>query len=207
MPSREHLIAGPAGALQLVEQRPAAEATAVAVVCHPHPLRGGSLHNKIVHQLARCFAELGAVAVRFNFRGVGASEGSHDQGAGELHDLDAVVGWVRERWPDRPLWLAGFSFGGAVVLRAAPRHAPDWVVTVAPAVDYLVAESGPPSGIPWLLIQGSDDEVVPTRQVLGWAEGVAQRPRLALLDNAGHFFHGRLKDLRRAVIEAAGEIQ
>lgn len=200
----EHCIAGPAGALQLVEQHPEAEVAAVAVVCHPHPLHGGNLRNKVVHQLARSFGELGAVTIRFNFRGVGASDGSYAHGTGELEDLDAVVGWARERWPDRPLWLAGFSFGAAVALQGAGRHAPDWLVTVAPAIDYLPADALLLAGVPWLLIQGSDDEVVPTERVLGWVNGLSERPRLALLESAGHFFHGRLNELRQALIDAAG---
>jgi len=204
--SEEHAIAGPAGALQLVEQHPGTQITAVAVVCHPHPLHGGSLRNKVVYQLARCFGELGAVAVRFNFRGVGASEGSYDHGAGELDDLGAVVAWVRERWPGRPLWLAGFSFGGAVVLKGAGQHAPDWLVTVAPAINYLPADELLPAGVPWLLIQGADDELVPTEQVLSWVETLPEQPRLALLADAGHFFHGRLNDLREALIQAAGRL-
>jgi len=201
--SKEHCIAGPAGALQLVEQHPGAEVAAVAVVCHPHPLHRGSLRNKVVHQLARSFVELGAVAIRFNFRGVGASDGSFAHGTGELEDLGAVVGWARARWPGRPLWLAGFSFGAAVALKGAERHAPDWLVTVAPAINYLPADTLLPAGVPWLLIQGGDDEVVPAEGVLSWVAGLSTRPRLALLESAGHFFHGRLNDLRQILVDAA----
>lgn len=206
MAGSEHSIAGPAGALQLVEEQPEHEVRAVAVVCHPHPLHGGTLKNKVVHQLARTFVELGAVSVRFNFRGVGASEGQYGHGQGELEDLGVVVDWARERWPGRPLWLAGFSFGAAVVLRGAGRLAPDWLVTAAPAINYLPSESALPAGVPWLLIQGSEDDVVPTAQVLEWVDALPERPRLTLLEGAGHFFHGRLNDLRHALLDAAGDL-
>jgi alpha/beta superfamily hydrolase len=204
MAGNEHSIAGPAGDLQLVEEQPEHEVRAVAVVCHPHPLHGGTLKNKVVHQLARTFVELGAVSVRFNFRGVGASEGQYGHGQGELEDLGVVVDWARERWPGRPLWLAGFSFGAAVALRGAGRLAPDWLVTVAPAINYLPSESPLPAGVPWLLILGAEDDVVPTAQVLEWADALPERPRLTLLEGAGHFFHGRLNDLRHALLDAAG---
>ncbi len=200
----EHALAGPAGVLQLVEQQPEHDIRAVAIICHPHPLRGGSMKNKVVHQLARAFRELGAVSIRFNFRGVGASEGTYAGGEGELEDLGAVVSWARERWPGRPLWLAGFSFGAAIVLRGAQRFAPDWLVTAAPAIRHLPADALPVAGIPWLLIQGADDEVVPAAQVLEWVDALPQPPQLTLLEGAGHFFHGRLRELKQAVLDAAG---
>lgn len=203
MASTELSIAGPAGVLQLIEEQPVQEVTAVAVVCHPHPLHGGTFKNKVVHQLARTFVELGAVAVRFNFRGVGTSQGEYGEGQGELEDLEAVVGWARERWPGCALWLAGFSFGAAVALDGAERFAPDWLVTVAPAIDYLSPDTRLPAGVPWLLIQGTDDDVVPAAQVLRWVEALPEPPRLVLLQGAGHFFHGRLNDLKQALLEAA----
>jgi alpha/beta superfamily hydrolase len=204
MTGAEHSIAGPAGVLQLVEQQPEHDVRAVAVVCHPHPQRGGSMKNKVVHQLARSFRELGAVSVRFNFRGVGASEGTYGRGDGELEDLGAVVSWARERWPGRPLWLAGFSFGAAVVLRGAQRFAADWLVTAAPPIRYLPADALPAAGVPWLLIQGAADDVVPAAQVLEWVEALPQTPQLTLLEGAGHFFHGRLNELKQTVLDAAG---
>ncbi len=200
----EHFVAGPAGKLQLLEEGPDQEVTAVAVVCHPHSLHGGSLNNKVVHQLARAFVELGAVSIRFNFRGVGHSEGRFDRGEGELEDLQAVVRWARQRWPGRPLWLAGFSFGGFVAIKGAQRLQADWLVTAAPAVTYFPSQTLSPPTVPWLLIQGADDDVVPAEQVLRWLEGQEIEPRLVVLEDVGHFFHGRLNDLKRAVLEAAG---
>ena len=203
MTATEHLIAGPVGALQLVEEQPGHDGRAIAITCHPHPLHGGSLKNKVVHQLARAFLQLGAVSIRFNFRGVGASAGQYGHLEGELEDLGRVVNWARERWPGRLLWLAGFSFGAAVVLRGARRLAPDWLVTAAPAIHRLPSDAPLVADVPWLLIQGGDDDVVPTAQLLQWIDALPQRPHLKLLEGAGHFFHGRLDDLKQAVLEAA----
>jgi len=200
-----HSVAGPAGALQVVEEQPGQEVAAVAVICHPHPLHGGSLTNKVVHQLARTFSELGAVSVRFNFRGVGESEGVFDEGRGEFEDLLAVVEWGRQRWPGRRLWLAGFSFGGFIAIKAAEQLAPDWLVTAAPAITYFPDEISPSLEVPWLLIQGDEDDVVPAAEVLQWLDRLEQPPRLALLKGAGHFFHGRLNDVKRLIIEASAE--
>ena len=120
---------------------PAAPA-ACAVVCHPHPLFGGTLTNKVVHTLARTFNEAGMPSLRFNFRGVGASAGTHDGGPGEVQDTLAAVRYCRERWPQARLWLAGFSFGAAVAIRAGEWARPAGLVAVAPAVDRMDIEIG-----------------------------------------------------------------
>ena len=195
-------VSGPAGALQVLEERAIADPSAIAVICHPHPLYGGALTNKVVHQLAKTFGEMGAVSVRFNFRGVGESEGEYDEGRGEVDDLVAIAGWAERRWRRRPLWLAGFSFGGLVALRAAQRLAPHRLVTVAPAVTHYPAESLHLPAIDWLLIQGDKDDIVPAAQVKMWFESLQTRPRFVLVEGAGHFFHGRLNELRRLIIEA-----
>ncbi|MFN5009806.1 MAG: alpha/beta hydrolase [Gammaproteobacteria bacterium] len=116
------VIAGAAGDIELRIDLPAGAPRAVAVCCHPHPLFGGTLTNKVIHTVARSFAAQGAVAVRFNFRGVGASQGVHDGGDGETDDLVTVATWARSRWPGLPLWLGGFSFGSYVALRGAARR-------------------------------------------------------------------------------------
>lgn len=197
-----HRIQGPAGLLEVVEAKPDREpAIAVAIICHPHPLHGGSLNNKVVHQLARAFGELGAISIRFNFRGVGASEGRFDEGRGELDDLLAVAAWASERWPGHPVWLAGFSFGGFIAIQGAQRLTPQWLVTVAPAINHFPDPVSGPSGVRWLLIQGEGDDVVPAAEVLQWRRTLQHRPRLALMPGAGHFFHGRLNELRETVID------
>jgi len=182
-----------------VPELPDGEVVAVAVICHPHPLHGGSLSNKVVHQLARTFNELGAVSVRFNFRGVGDSEGKYDQGRGEVQDLLAVVDWTRGRWPDLPLWLAGFSFGGFIAIQAAEHLQPQRLVTVAPAVNYLHGACPDLAATDWLLIQGDADEVVPPADVQAWLQLSHSLPSMRVLAGAGHFFHGRLNDLKQSI--------
>ena len=195
-------IAGPAGALQVLVETTVAEPDAVALICHPHPLHGGTLTNKVVHQLAKTFNDMGAVSVRFNFRGVGGSEGEYDEGRGEVDDLLAIAGWAEERWPGLPLWLAGFSFGGFIALNGAQRLAPRRLITVAPAVNYFPAESLHLPELDWLLIQGETDDIVPPAQVKHWLDSLNFQPQFVLIEGAGHFFHGRLSALRQAIIDA-----
>lgn len=168
------------------------------MVLHPHPLHRGTMDNKVVHALARGFLAVGAVAVRFNFRGVGRSEGARGAGKGEQDDAVAVATWVRERWPDQPLGLAGFSFGAMVALQAFGRIAPDVLVTVAPPVQRLGAFSEQPDS-PWLVIQGDEDEVVSAESVIAWLNGLAPGPELTLMSGVDHFFHGRLTEVRDLV--------
>ena len=201
-PLKTQSIAGPAGALQILEEMPAETPAAVAVICHPHPLHGGSLNNKVVHQLAKTFTELGAVSIRFNFRGIGESEGEYDEGRGELQDVFAVAAWAQARWPELPLWLGGFSFGGFIVLQAAQKLAPQRLVTVAPAVNYFTDRALNLSGTSWLLIQGDADDIVPAELVTGWTGSLEFQPQLVLLEGAGHFFHGRLNELKQTIVDS-----
>lgn len=193
-------ILGPAGTLEAAIDERQGPAVATAVVCHPHPLQQGTMSNKVVTTVARAFARLGADAVRFNFRGVGASTGTHAAGVGERDDALAVAGWARARWPDRRLYLAGFSFGAAVAASIAARVAPAGLVTVAPPLDRLRADFVAPK-CPWLLIHGDADDVVPAAPVLEWCASLAAPPRIVLLPGVGHFFHGRLQALVDAVTE------
>jgi uncharacterized protein len=192
-------IPGPAGAIEALVETPEQSAGIFGVVCHPHPLYGGTLDNKVVYTLARAFQELGAPTLRFNFRGVGASEGSFDRGEGEVDDALAVVARGRQLFPGAALWLAGFSFGGAVAIRSAARARPERLIAVAPGVTLLDVGSVAPS-CPWLIVQGDADDVIEPRYVLEWAAGLEPRPELSVLAGAGHFFHGRLHDLRQSVL-------
>lgn len=196
-------IAGPAGVLEarLEEPEPTRVPATVGVVCHPHPLYGGTMQNKVVHTVARAMQELGVPSVRFNFRGVGASEGRYDGGAGELDDALAVCEWARRRWDGAALWLAGFSFGAAVSLQAAATVRPASLVTVAPPVGRIIVTPLPRPPCAWLIVQGDRDELVDVAQVRRWSAGFAPPPRLAVIAGAEHFFHGRLAELRSAVIE------
>ncbi|HET8553170.1 MAG TPA: alpha/beta fold hydrolase [Gammaproteobacteria bacterium] len=192
-------LRGGAGDIEALLDKPAGETTAVALVCHPHPLFQGTMHNKVAHMLARALTDLGALALRFNFRGVGASAGAHDRGDGETDDTVALAQWLRERHPGLPLWLAGFSFGAMVALRAAPRLEPAALVTVAPPVDRADKLIRPPC--PWLLLQGDDDDVVGAQAVLAWARALDPPPNIATFPGVGHFFHGNLNALRKTVTE------
>lgn len=176
--------------------------SAVAVVCHPHPLQGGTMLNKVAYMLARAFNDLGAVSLRFNFRGVGKSAGSFDQGAGEIDDALAAIDWLMARHGGLPLWLGGFSFGSYIALRAQSQRPVQRLVTVAPAVERFETGSIVTPRYPWLLLQGDADEVVSAEAVFKWARALVPPPRIAVLSGAGHFFHGRLNELRDAVVAA-----
>lgn len=206
------IIDGPGGALEarVEEPVPGALPPAVGVVCHPHPLYGGTLQNKVVHTLARAMQELGAPTVRFNFRGVGSSAGAYDGGIGELEDALAACAWARRRWGCESLWLAGFSFGSAVALQAAGIVRPSALVTVAPPVGRIIVSPVARPSCPWLVVQGDHDELVDAREVLRWVGDFVPPPNLVVLSGAEHFFHGRLAELRAAVLgflagEVAGE--
>ena len=196
-------IEGPAGVLEAAVDAAVGRVRAVAVICHPHPLQQGTMSNKVVTTVARAFAKLGADAVRFNFRGVGASTGAHAHGIGERDDALAVVAWCRARWPERPLYLGGFSFGAAVALGIAARVSPAGLVTVAPPVDRLRSGFVAPT-CPWLLIHGEADDVVPPGPVLDWCAALPAPPKIVLLPGVGHFFHGRLGALTEAVKDTFG---
>jgi uncharacterized protein len=170
------------------------------VVCHPHPLHGGALTNKVAYTLAACALKAGMVAARFNFRGVGRSAGVHDRGRGEVDDALAVAAWLGERQPGAPLLLAGFSFGAFIALKAAARAAPRALVSIATPLRYFDGEPLPPRPAgAWLVVHGLDDDVVP---LAGTREALAAYdppPELVTLDGVGHFFHGRLGELGEAV--------
>jgi alpha/beta superfamily hydrolase len=193
------LIDGPAGALEALLEAPQGPVPAgFGVICHPHPLYGGTMHNKVVHTVARACQERGMPTLRFNYRGVGASAGSYDEGRGETDDTLAVIAAGRARWPDAALTLAGFSFGGLVSLRAAVTAAPAKLISVAPAVARVKSASIPRPPCPWLIVQGDADEIVDCRQVQAFAAQFEPPPQLVLLPGVGHFFHGRLNELRDA---------
>ena len=194
-------IAGPAGPLEaLIEVPLNAAPRLAAVICHPHPLYGGTMHNKVVHTVARALRGAGAGTLRFNFRGVGTSAGRHDGGVGESDDALAAVSAARERWPGLPVVLAGFSFGAAVAIAAASRAQPAWLISVAPAVDRVPLEGFVAPACPWLIVQGGADEVVAAATVRQWREFHAGAAHLLELPGVGHFFHGRLHELSNCLL-------
>lgn len=196
-------IEGPAGTLELRVAAPARASVpqGVGVVCHPHPLHGGTMDNKVAYTLARACNEAGLVAVRFNFRGVGASAGSFDEGRGEGDDLLAVVRWAREQWPDARLALLGFSFGGYVALNNVVHTDAVQLVTVAPPLRYFAKDAVPAPACPWLVVQGDDDDVVDSSAVRERLRALAAVPRIEVLSGVGHFFHGHLIELRALVVD------
>lgn len=196
-------LTGPAGRIEAALDVPEADVVArpvLAIVCHPLPTEGGTMHNKVVTMAARALREVGVATLRFNFRGVGQSEGRFDDGEGEVDDLRAVAAWARDRFPDQALWLAGFSFGAWVSLRAAVELGAAALISIAPPVGRSWDFSGIvlPEG-PWLVIQGDADEIVDPQAVYAWLAALPRQPALVRIPDTSHFFHRKLIDLRGAV--------
>jgi hypothetical protein len=194
-------VAGPAGALQCALDRPEGGRAprGVAVLCHPHPLHGGTMDNKVVTTLARAAVQLGYAATRFNFRGVGGSAGAWDEGRGEIDDALAVIAASRALCAaGLPLLLGGFSFGGYVATQAAARlgEAVSRLVLVSPAAKNFELAAVPPHT---LVVQGEADDVVPMGAVLDWAR--PQSLPVLVIPGAGHFFHGQLPLLKQILID------
>ena len=154
------------------------------------------MDNKVVTTTARAMRDLNVTAVRFNFRGVGKSEGSFDQGKGETEDLSAVLQWVQKTSPGAAIWLAGFSFGAYVAYKATAKFPVARCVLIAPPVTNFAFDSLPVPQIPWCVIQGDKDEVIAPEAVFNWVKSLQPPPRLVVLEGASHFFHGRLVELR-----------
>jgi alpha/beta superfamily hydrolase len=196
-------LTGPAGQIEARLELPhdsGATPAVFGVACHPHPLYGGAMDNKVTHTLARAMNECGAPCFRFNFRGVGASAGSFDNGRGEAEDLAAVVAEGRRRFPGAALWLGGFSFGAFVALRGAQTLDPVKLAAVAPPVSRYDLGSVANPDCDWMLAQGDADDVVDPKAVLDWAAAQPRKPTLHVLAGAGHFFHGRLHELKPLLI-------
>ena len=192
-------IAGPAGALEIALNLPdtVAEPRGIALVAHPHPQQGGTMDNKVAQTLAKAFAALGYIGVRFNFRGVGKSEGAFDDGRGETDDALAALADARSAFPalaSRPPVLAGFSFGTFVQTRVAHTVSPERMVLIAPAVGRFPGEHVPEDTI---VIHGEEDDVVVLRDVFDWAR--PQQLPVVVFPGCGHFFHGRLPQLQRTI--------
>ena len=195
------LLEGPAGSLEAITDVPEPEhaRAGTAVICHPHPLHGGTMHNKVVTMIERSLRELGLRTVRFNFRGTGESAGEYDEGRGETLDLLAVAEWVRRVRPNDALWLAGFSFGAYVSLLAA-RHLPvKQMVSIAPPAGRWDFSAVIAPDCPWLVVVPEDDDVVEPQAVQDWIEAMPEPPQVVRMPDTGHFFHRRLMDLRGAI--------
>jgi uncharacterized protein len=191
------MIDGPAGKIETDVNDPGSSRRGVALIAHPNPLQGGTKDNKVVTTLAKAFYALGYVAARPNFRGIGATEGSHDGGRGETDDLVAVAAHLKREFGELPLVLAGFSFGSFVQTLVAKRLKAERMVLVGPAVNRFPAETVPPDT---LVIHGERDDVVPLAAVLDWAR--PQNLAVVVVPGGEHFFHGRLNSLSDIVIRS-----
>jgi len=193
-------IAGSAGPLEaVVERAPDVIQRFGCVVCHPHPLHAGTMHNKVVTTVARTVARSCGTSLRFNYRGVGASAGAYDGDRGELEDALAAVQQLRQICGSAaPVIVAGFSFGGAIAYRVAAESEVDALITVAPAWERIppASRARPRS---WLLLQGDDDEIISSAGVFNWANAHEPPPQIEKFESTGHFFHGRLQQLDDAV--------
>ena len=199
-------IAGPAGRLEAVLMHPEGEPAAAAVVCHAHPLHGGMMHYKVVFRAAKALQEQGVAALRFNFRGVGRSEGQHDHGRGEQDDVRAALDEVARRFPSLPLVLGGFSFGSTMALRVAsadprPRavFALGFPLRMLDDVSYVRS-----IGLPRLFVQGEHDEFGGRAEITALVEPLPQPRELVVVPEADHFFAGHLEALQQAVAGWAG---
>ena len=188
--TRRELVAGPAGRIECAVDKPEGSSRGVALIAHPHPLFGGSLDNKVVQTLARAFVDLGYEAWRPNFRGVGQTEGVHDEGRGELEDLEVVLNSIKTE----KFILAGFSFGASLAAKLAEKARPEWLVLVGVGITRIMA---PPVPAGTLVIHGEVDDTVPLAAVLDWAR--PQELPVVVVPGADHFFNRKLQVLRRIV--------
>ncbi|MEM8768563.1 MAG: alpha/beta family hydrolase [Pseudomonadota bacterium] len=188
-------IAGPAGTLEARLTGPGTDR--IAVLCHPHPQYGGSMHDGVLAILAECLADAGVASLRFNFRGVGASAGTHDGKGGERGDLKAVIGWVRSTYPEVPLLLGGYSFGASIVSTLADPGAVEQILLIAPPVGNL-ATKAPDGSIPVHVFVGDQDAFVDlTALEAAWTEAA-----IHVLPGADHFFGSAVGDLQAAISAA-----
>ncbi|OGF17964.1 MAG: hypothetical protein A2W00_12600 [Candidatus Eisenbacteria bacterium RBG_16_71_46] len=198
------MLEGPAGSLDALLQEDAGrEPRLAALICHPHPRYGGTMHNKVVHRCATVLHGLGAAVLRFNFRGAGRSEGTFDRGAGELEDARAAFGWLRARHPRARLWVAGFSFGSWIAARlAAAEPAVGRLVLIAPPVGASGFGFLKSVAVPKLVVQGTRDDVCPLAALEAEFPAWAEPKTLVRIEGATHFFDRRLRDLGAALTAA-----
>lgn len=171
----------------------------IAVICHPHPLFDGTMHNKVVFTIAKTLNKHNIPVLRFNFRGVEKSEGQYAEGIGEKEDLRVVTELFQKLYPGKSLWLAGFSFGSYIAASMQQTLAADRLITIAPAVTSFDFNAFPAPECPWLLVQGLADEVIDADKVLSWANHLTKPPTIVTMEGTSHFFHRRLVDLANVI--------
>ena len=193
-------IPGPIGNLEAVLALPTQNRIqTIGIICHPHPLHGGTLRNKVVTTLSHIFSELGVMSLRFNFRGVGKSAGDYDDTLGESEDLLSVIAWAQKAYPEHKLWLAGFSFGSYISARIAAQYPTQLLLSIAPPVNHFDFIPLKKINCPWIIVQGDEDEIVPAQEVYTWINSFRineKKPDLIRMPTATHFFHGQLTDLK-----------
>lgn len=203
-PETAFFIPGPSGRLEarLLQIQ---DSTTLGIICHPHPLYEGTMHNKVVTTVARAWRDLGVSSLRFNFRGVGQSEGAYGETSGEIEDLGAVLDWLKQALNPSSLWLAGFSFGAYIAFAVTKTNSVAHLLSIAPPVTRFPFEHTEAilENTAWGLIQGDQDEVVDPQAVLAWHHALSRAPRLILLRGASHFFHGQLLVLAEAIKQLA----
>ncbi len=195
-------LPGPTGKLEaLLEEPDQGEPAGAALVCHPHPLHGGTMHNKVVHRVARGLRQSGHAVLRFNFRGVNLSEGTHDGGRGEVEDAAAALGFLRERYPTLPYTLAGFSFGSRVALRLAQLH-PDAARVIAAGLPahYPGIEKLFECPIPRVFIHSVNDSICAPEPVREFYDSLDGPKRMIWIQGQDHFFAGALEELEKSVV-------
>jgi alpha/beta superfamily hydrolase len=195
-------LEGPAGRIEAILKEPSTPVTRVAVVCHPHPLFGGTMHNKVVYRIAKAFQNASFAVLRFNFRGTGHSQGEHDAGRGEQDDLRAAIKFMEGKYTNAEMWVAGFSFGAAVVLRAA---CGDPSIRAIVAAGAAVSKTDLRDVIncdkPKLFVQGELDEFGSPADIKRFVAKLSEPKTLKVIEGADHFFEGRLPELEKAVSE------
>lgn len=200
-----YMIPGPVGRLEsLLEEPEEGEARLVALVCHPHPQHGGTMHNKVVYRLARGLRKAGATVLRFNYRGVNLSEGAYDHGVGETEDARTCLEWLRSRYPYLPAMIAGFSFGSRIALRIGAQR-PDLRKIIAAGFPTVYKDRSylDPCSVPRTFIHSTRDEFGPMDELAAVVAELQGPPELVFIEAADHFFAGALDAFEQAVIAAA----
>lgn len=197
------VVPGPAGPLEaLLQEWDSAPPSLAAIVCHPHPLYGGTLHNKVVHRVAATLHQLGAAVLRFNYRGVGKSAGAYDRAIGELEDARAALAFLRQRYPQARRWVAGFSFGSGIAARlGASEPEVERIILIAPPVKTTSFEVLYTCATPKLAVHGSADDVCHLEDLERDWPNWAEPKRLIVVPGASHFFDRQLSDLADALME------
>lgn len=195
------LFQGPSGSLEALLKEPKETITEMAIVCHPHPLYGGTMHNNVVYRIARAFSRSGFATLRFNFRGVGRSQGEYDDGKGEQDDIRAAIEFMVQRYPGRRLWIGGFSFGATVMLPVGCQDSRVYALIAAglPVSSREIERGRAECNKPKLIVQGSQDQFGTVEAIRHFFDELSEPKHLSLVDNADHFFDGHLDELERLV--------